>query len=309
MKKLLSICLIFIALTSTAQDETIKELKKESEKQIKKDPADTSQKAWETGGFFGLNIAQGSLSNWAAGGDKFSLAVNGNLSLHAFYKKNKHSWDNTLDVNLGYMNTTSLGSRKNDDRIDLLSKYGYAIAPKWNVGALFNFRSQLFKGYTYDGDGNRTFASNFLSPAYVLLSPGIEYKPNKSFSAFLSPATVRWTIVRDDSLSSVAAYGVDSNKHVRTEFGAFASLNYMKEINKTFSFKSRLDLFSNYLKDPQNVDIYWTNMLNMKLTKYLTLTYSLDMIYDDDVRLFGPRKTSPAAQIKSMLGLGFLVKF
>ena len=76
-----------------------------------------------------------------------------------------------------------------------------------------------------------------------------------------------------------------------------------------FSYKSRLDLYSNYLKNPQNIDLYWTNLLNMKLTKYLTLTYSLDMIYDDDVRLFGPNNTSPATQIKSMLGVGFLVKF
>ncbi|MEE6185839.1 hypothetical protein PIECOFPK_00937 [Mycovorax composti] len=310
MKKLLflvfalgSSCFLF------AQDETVQALKKDAERTIQKDPNDTTSKTWKTGGFVGINAAQGSLSNWAAGGDKFSLAVNGNLSLYAFHKKNKHTWDNTLDINLGYINTTSLGSRKNDDRIDLLSKYGYAIGPKWNVGALFNFRSQLFKGYAYDDDGNRTFNSNFFSPAYVLLSPGVEWKPNNEFSAFISPATVRWTIVKNDSLAAVGAYGVDPGKHSRTEFGAFASLNYMKEINKMFSYKSRMDLYSNYLKNPKNIDVYWTNMINMKLTKFLTLTYSLDLIYDDDVKLFGENNDSPATQIKSMLGLGFLVKF
>lgn len=309
MKKILFVAAFLSSLTVLAQDETVKNLKKDAERQIKKDPNDTTTRLWKTGGFVGLNAAQGSLSNWAAGGDKFSLAINGNLSTYAFYKKNKHSWDNTLDINLGYMNTTSLGSRKNDDRIDLVSKYGYSIGKQWNVGALFNFRSQMFKGYTYDNDGNRSFSSNFLSPAYVLLSPGLEWKPNKEFSAFMSPATIRWTIVKNDSLSSVGAYGVDIGKHAKTEFGAFASMNYFKEINKMFSYKSRLDLYSNYLEEPKNVDIYWTNLINMKLTKYLTLTYSLDMIYDDDVRLFGANNESPAAQIKSMLGVGFLVKF
>lgn len=301
--------LTFVCLQLAAQDKTVQNLKKESQRTITKDPNDTTNKVWKTGGFVGLNVAQGSLSNWAAGGDKFSLAVNGNLSLYAFYKKDKHSWDNSLDINLGYINTTSLGSRKNDDRVDLVSKYGYAIGSKWNVGALFNFRSQLFKGYTYEDDGNRTLSSNFLSPAYVLLSPGFEWKPNKEFSAFLSPATVRWTIVNNDSLSAAGAYGVDMGKHVKTEFGAFASLNYLKEINKMFSYKSKLDLYANYLEKPKNIDLYWTNLINMKLAKFLTVTYSLDMIYDDDARLFGPNNTSPATQIKSMLGLGFLVKF
>lgn len=309
MKKLLFIIGIFYCLSGWAQDEVVAALKKDAERTITKDPKDTTSKTWKTGGFFNVNVAQGSLSNWAAGGDKFSLAINSNLSTYAFYKKGKHSWDNTLDLNIGYINTTSLGTRKNDDRIDLVSKYGYALSEKLNVGALFNFRSQMFKGYIYDGDGNREFSSNFLAPAYVLLSPGIEWKPNKDFSAFLSPATVRWTIVTSDLLSSQGAYGVDTGSHVKTEFGAFASLNYMKEVNKTLSFRSRLDLFSNYLENPQNIDLYWTNMLSLKLSKVLSLTYNLDLIYDDDVRLFGPNGDAPRTQLKSMLGLGFMVKF
>lgn len=308
MKKLTTLGLTFICLYAHAQDKTVMDLKNSSERTIKKE-ADTSQKTWKTGGFYNLNAAQTSLSNWAAGGDKFSLAINSHLSGFGFYKKGKHSWDNTLDFNLGYIKTTSLGGRKNDDRLDVLSKYGYAIAPKWNAGMLFNFRSQLFKGYTYEKDGSRTMNSAFLSPAYVLLSPGVEYRPNQNFSLFLSPATVRWTIVRNDSLSSIGAYGVDSNKHVKTEFGAFATANYIKEFNKMLSFKSRLDLFSNYLHNPKNIDVYWVNMLNMQLNKYLSLTYGVDLIYDDDVRMFGPDNKSPAAQIRSMLGLGFLVKF
>lgn len=309
MKKFFTLAFAFVCICAQAQDKTISDLKKEAARTIKKDPADTAQKAWKTGGFYNLNAAQTSLSNWAAGGDKFSLAVNSHLSSFAFYKKGKHSWDNTLDFNLGYIKTTSLGGRKNDDRLDVLSKYGYAIAPKWNVGMLFNFRSQLFKGYEFDKNGNRTLNSALLSPAYVLLSPGVEYRPNQSFSLFVSPATVRWTIVMNDSLSSIGAYGVDSNRHAKTEFGAFASANYIKEFNKMLSFKSRLDLLSNYLHNPQNIDVYWVNMLNMKLNNYLSLTYGVDLIYDDDVRMFGSNNKSAAAQIRSMFGLGFMVKF
>jgi len=309
MKKILLAFLLIINVGIHAQDETVKDLQKSSEKTIAKDPNDTVPKIWKKGGLYGINISQGSLSNWAAGGDDFSLSVNSVLNLFAFYKKNKHSWDNTLDFNFGYVKTTSLGSRKNDDRIDILSKYGYAIGSKWNVAGLFNFRSQLFKGYTYDSDGERTFASAFLSPAYILVSPGFDYKPVANLSFFISPITVRWTIVKDDTLSAKGLYGVDPGKHANSEVGAFASINYLKEFSKTITYKGRLDLFSNYRRNPQNVDLYFTNVLNVKLNKIITVTWSVDMIYDDDVRLFGENKNAAGLQLKSLVGIGMLAKF
>jgi len=309
MRKVFLALLLFSVIITSAQDETVKELKNASGRTIKKDPNDTIPKTWKKGGLYGINVSQGSLSNWAAGGEDFSLSINSVLSLFAFYKKDKHSWDNTFDFNLGYVKTTSLGSRKNDDRIDLLSKYGYALNPKLNAAGLFNFRSQLFKGYTYDGDGVKTLSSAFLSPAYILVSPGLDYKPNADLSIFVSPTTVRWTIVKDDSLSAKGLYGVDPGKHSNTEFGAFASINYLKEFNKNITYKSRLDLFSNYRRKPKNVDLYFTNVLNVKLSRILSLTWSVDMIYDDDVRLFGKNNDGAALQLKSLVGIGLLAKF
>jgi Protein of unknown function (DUF3078) len=308
MKKILLLAGICSFLLSNAQDQQVKALQAETSKTIKKDAADTAIKTWKKGGFYSLNIAQGSLSNWAAGGENFSLSVNSLLSLYAFYKKDKHSWDNTFDFNLGYMNTTSLGSRKNDDRFDLLSKYGYALNPKLNLAGLFNIRSQFFKGYTFP-DNVKTFTSNFMAPGYILLSLGLDYKPTKHLSIFLSPATARWVIVKDTALSNKGLYGVTPGKKSNFEFGAFATINYMKEINKNITYKGRLDLFSNYLRNPKNVDLFMSNILNVKLSKVLSATWGVDLIYDDDVRLFGKNQRSAALQVKSLVGLGLLVKF
>ena len=173
MKKIrLLMILSIITVNIYAQDETIKDLKKASEKGITKDPNDTIPKIWKTGGLYGINVTQGSLSNWAAGGDEFSISLNSVLNLFAFYKKDKHSWDNTFDFNLGYVKTTSLGSRKNDDRFDLLSKYGYALNSKLNVAGLVNFRSQFFDGYTYDADGSTHIFFNFSFPCLLAAQPG-----------------------------------------------------------------------------------------------------------------------------------------
>jgi hypothetical protein len=307
-KATMIIALLFMAINTNAQDKSVEKLRQDAGRTIAKDALDTSSKIWKRGGVVGLNLAQTSLSNWAAGGDDFSLSLNTLANLHAFYKKGKSSWDNTLDFNLGYIKTTSLGSRKNDDRIDLLSKYGHAISSKWNLSGLFNFRTQLFKGYSYTSTG-KTLSSNFLSPAYVLLGAGLDYKPNDQFSFFISPATGRVTIVKDDSLAARGMYGVDSGKHHHVEFGAFLSVNFLKDLNKVVSYKGRFDLFSNYRQNPQNVDLFMSNVFAAKLSKWLTANWNFDLIYDDDTKLFGKNQRSPAMQIKSLIGVGVMVKF
>ena len=70
-----------------------------------------------------------------------------------------------------------------------------------------------------------------------------------------------------------------------------------------------MDLFSNYAHNPQNVDMYLTNSLSFKINKFLAATYSLDAIYDDDVRSFGKNGNSPGLQLKSLVGIGFTMPF
>ena len=308
MKKLILLASIFVSLLVKAQDPTVSQLKNESDKTIKKDPKDTINQVWKKGGIFSLNLSQGSLSNWAAGGDEFSLSLNAILSAYAFYKKDKHSWDNTVDINFGFLRTTSLGNRKNDDRFDIWSKYGYALSKKWNAAALFNFRTQFANGYTYSGT-DKTFSSSFLSPAYLLLGLGLDYKPTENFSVYISPVTTRWVIVNDDTLSAKGLYGVTPGKNTREEFGAFLSAQFIKTLSKTVVYKGRLDLFSNYKHNTEKIDVFMTNLFSVKLSKILAATWNVDLVYDDDVRLFGDDGKSPAWQIKSLVGLGVLVKF
>jgi hypothetical protein len=291
-----------------AQDEAIKRLRIEALRVIPRDPNDTSHKTWRKGGLYGLNVSQGTLNNWAAGGENFSLSVNSQFSLYAFYTHGKHTWDNTFDMNLGYVRTTSLGGRKNDDRFDFLSKYGHAITSKLNIATLLNVRSQIFRGYTFT-DSTKTHVSGFMAPGYLLLSLGLDYKPIKDLSIFISPATARWVFVKDTALSNKGLYGVPAGKHSALEFGGFASISYIKEFGKNFIYKGRLDLFSNYRHNPENIDINMSNAINARISKKLAVNYTLDLIYDDDVRLFGKNKRSAALQLKSLLGIGFLVKF
>ncbi|MFZ2783931.1 MAG: DUF3078 domain-containing protein [Sediminibacterium sp.] len=307
VKVLLLMVLLSGGTVLMAQDNVVTALKREANRNIKRDNDTSTTWNWKRGGLMSFNLAQGSLSNWAAGGDNFSLTVNGYFNYFIYYKKNRHGWDNNIDINLGYIQSTSQGSRKNDDRFDYLSKYGYKMdtVGKWFLTALFNFRTQFFDGYTYSNNiGNYT--SSLLSPGYFILSAGFDYKPDTKLSVFLSPITSRWIVMANKTLSEKGGYGVPKGAHSYNEIGAFATLNYNTVIAKNINYKGRVDLFSNYQHQPQNVDLFMTNLFSFKINRYFSATYTLDLIYDDDVRLFGPTKDAPGLQSKSLVGIGFL---
>lgn len=300
--------LLIISSSLFAQDNVILNLQKESAVVGKKPvlSADTT-KRWKKGILYNLNFAQSSLTNWSAGGDKFSLSINSILNMYARYAKGKNNWENSFDFNLGYVKSTSLGARKNDDRFDLVSKYGYSLNEKTNLAVLANVRSGFFKGYTYK-ESVPTLISNFLAPGYLLISSGIDLKPNKSFSIFLSPVTARWVIVGDPVLSAEGVYGVETGKRSKLEMGSFATVNFMKEIAPNIVYKTKLDLFSNYLRNPTHVDLFMANLISVKLSGILSMSWNVDLIYDDDAKLFGLKKSSPALQIKSLIGVGIQLK-
>jgi len=300
------LCMI-ICSTSFAQTQTVKDLQKDASKEIKKGIIDSS-KIWNKGGIFSLNLGQASQNNWAAGGDNFSFSLASYVGLYAFYKKGRWSWDNSLDLNYGMVNTSSLGTRKNDDRIDFLSKGGYGLTSKLDLAGIFNFHSQFTKGYNYNSDGSKTLLSNFLAPGYILLGIGLNYKPATGLSIFVSPLTSRWIIVNDDTLAAKGAYGVTPGKKVKNEIGAYASITYLKDLSKTITYNGRLDLFSNYEHNPQNVAIMMNNMFTAKVSRILSASLGLNLIYDDDVKLFGPNHDSPGLQTQSLIAVGLSVK-
>lgn len=303
--KILPVLGVLCSFWASAQDMIVRTLPTEVFRTITHDAKDTSSWKWKRGGQFNLNLSQGSLSNWAAGGDNFSMAFNSYVNYFMYFKKGKHSWDNNVDMYFGYIQTSSSGSRKNDDRLDYLSKYGFQIdsLKRFFLSGLFNFRSQFFDGYS-----DNKLASTFLSPAYVLFSLGMDYKPLPNFSVFLSPLTSRATIVASKRLAELGLYGVPKGRRAINALGAFSSINYSKDIAKNVSYRGRMDLFSDYKNNPWNIDLYLTNYFTFKINKYLSATYNLDMIYDDDVKLFGKTKDSPALQVKSLVGIGFLYK-
>jgi len=279
-----------------AQDQTIKQIQKESAKEIKS----LDSNGWKKSGTFILNLSQGALSNWAAGGENSTLGINSLLNYSIDLRSGRHTWDNYFDMALGFQNATSFNQyRKIDDRIDITSKYGYQLTEHWYASLLFNFNSQFLEGYDYSTIPI-TKISNFLTPGKIILSPGMNYKTANRFSLFISPIASRWVLKIDPDFYNVAKFGVDSAKKSNMEFGAYISATYKADISKWATYTGRVDLFSNYKRNPQNVDLLMNNLLTMKFNKIFATNISFDLIYDDDV--------IKRLQLKEVLGIGLTVK-
>ncbi len=271
--------------------------------------ADTIQ-YWTSGGNTDFKFSQVSLTNWAAGGEN---SVSGTFMFNAFlnYKKDKHAWENTLDLGYGL---TKLGDEnvvKTEDHIQVVSKYGRQASQNWYYTVLADFKTQMDLGYK-DPPENTIMASKFMSPAYILLSLGMDYKPNDNFSMYLSPVTGKITIVNNDSLSNDGAYGVEPGENIRTEFGSSLKSIYKKEnIIENVDFKTRLDLFSNLIDHPERIDVEWETNFDFKVNNYLSASLGTTMIYDHDINYVDNDgvEHGPRVQFKQLFGFGINFNF
>lgn len=279
---------------------------------------------WKTGGVFNVMFSQVSLSNWAAGGEN-SVALNGLANLFAYHKKGNTTWDTNLDLGFGLTQQGEESARKNDDRIELNSKFGYnAYHSKLFYTALFNFRSQFAPGYNYPRTDSSNYISKFAAPAFTLLALGMDYKPTDYFTLFISPFSARYVIVNDDSLSATGAFGVEPGQKVRSEVGAYLNTRILKEVVKNVTVMSKLDLFSNYKENPENIDVNWEILISMKINKFISASIGAQVIYDDNtaIPLFEEKngvrtpvldmnqvqKTGPRTQIRQIFAIGLNYK-
>lgn len=276
--------------------------------------ADTTGKLWTTAGVFTLNMTQTSLTNWAAGGysSVSGIAMFNGL---ANWKKGRRAWDNSLILAFGGQQQQDGPTVKTDDRIEINSKYGYELDSSLYLAALAQFKTQFTEGF--DVEGYRI--SHFLAPGYALFGLGLDYKPNDKLSVFFSPATARLVIVTDERLffgstdPDLRIYGVLNGNTTELEFGGYLRVQYQTELAKNITFLTRGDVFSNYLRNPQNMDVTWETLFTFKVNEWFGATLNTLLIYDHDTQL--PRMNpeglpylGPATQFKETLGIGLTLK-
>jgi len=278
-------------------------------------------KKWNRSGDIGLNFSQSHLSNWAAGGDN-ALNWQGIFNYNVNYAHEKNKWDNNISLALGYSHLGDAKAIKTDDKIELNSLYGYKATEKLFYSLAFSFKTQFADGFDYKNDSTNRI-SGFMVPAYITLGLGMEYVPNNNFSINFAPLTGRITIVNDQDMADAGAFGVDpaeydeitgdkinDGKTTRFEFGAKMTAKLDVKIAENVSFNSKLELFSDYLKNPQNIDVDWQNLITMKVNSWLNANITAHLIYDDDIMITDKDgNIGPRTQFKEVLSIGLSYKF
>jgi hypothetical protein len=292
----------------------------DTEKNLRTQSSDSIQ-GWKKGGVFAVNLAQTSLTNWSAGGQN-SFAVSGIFSGFANFKRNKSVWVNSLDLGYGLLKQGNTGYRKTDDKFDFLSKYGYEAFKNFYYAALLNFKTQMAPGFNYTDVTNKI--SDLFSPAFLTLALGLDYKPNTHLSAFIAPLTAKFTFVTDQKLSDIGAFGVTPGKKTLSEFGGYMRAIYTRndfknEFLKNVSFTSKIDLFSDYLKNPQNIVVNWETLIAFKVNKFISANFNTQFVYDDKILIPSDRNGNGTIeagegirskiQFKEILGVGFSYNF
>jgi hypothetical protein len=287
---------------------------------------------WKTGGGLGLDFANLLLINPKIGAGENNIGIGGNTSFYAKYRKGRARWNNAAALNFAVQKLGRGGTRpfqKSQDEIRLTSIFSYDFT-KDNPFA-YAFDVLLLSQITPTYEGNflaykdtpiRHAISRFFSPATLTASPGVTYKPDAHFTVLLSPASLKMTIVTDDSIARLGNAGLTNSLH-GNPFGRFESEEAFRQSFKTrpsgqindstyygnvfmqmgatlkasyqnkffkdkdgkprLSFTSSLNLFSNYLRDPQNIDVEWITQTDLIIVKGLSLTLMTNLFYDHDI--------------------------
>ena len=264
-------------------------------------------------------LSQAALSNWVKGGEN-SISTAMDITEYANYENkslNLASY-NFARIKLGFLKSGK-DLRKNLDLIETNSKLNHKAFGKFDFSGILLFKTQLFKGYNYPND--TVPVSKMFNPAVLTIGFGLDYKPNKNTSINFSPLSYKGTFMTDTIHYDQTMYGIPHNKKSLHEPGVSLMVTHEYKPVKTVSIVNRLQLFTNYIHNPQNIDVDWEMIATANLNWFTDVRLNTHLIYDDDTKSpliksgipvlnpdNTPKKTS-RAQFKEMIGLSVVFRF
>lgn len=276
MKKILLSGTLLLLTNMGFSQVSEKELLKKTEETVAK-IQEEKPNGWDKKGTATVLLNQASFNNWLAGGQS-SISGNAGLKYDFNYKSDSWTWDNKLNANYGLTKINGQEIQKTDDRFEFNSLLGKKASGEWYYSFFFNFKTQFDSGF----DSGDVKISHFLSPMYTQFGPGMLWKKSDNFKINVAPATSKIIMVHQHFTDLAPAFGVAQGESSRYEFGAAVNAYYKFNLMENVTAENILNLYTNYLEDPYNVDIDYTLNIVMKVNKYLTTNFAFQTIYDDN---------------------------
>lgn len=279
------------------------------------DKLSIKQVYWVVNGDHQLQISQNSISdNWAAGGTS-SFSIINQHRVTANYKKNKISFNNTLDWKLNMQRTPADTVHSNNVTLDYLEISNVlgldAFIRKWSYTVSSNLKTPLFNIYPINSTKK---TSALLSPMQWNVGLGMSYTLTKisksdkhnniSLTTNISPISINYVYVRDSKVNG-ATYGLDAGEKSKLNFGLTVKTDMTYSINRYASYIAKLKFFTDY----GNTTVESENKLNYSLNRYLSMSVSLYLTYDDRVAMDKKDDKWGYFQYNQMLGFGLAYKW
>ena len=279
MKKLIFLSAILFTSIATYAQVDEKELLEKTTKAAEK-ATDTTALGWKRGGNIVFLFNQSAFNKEWLGGGTSSIAGNLGLNYDFNYNSRNSVWDNKIIAAYGLTKLGDLETTKSDDRLEFTSLYGKKAGQGyWYYSGFLNFKTQLDSGFD---PKNGTKISHFFSPAYLQVGPGMLWKRSDNLKVNIAPATSRLIFVNKQFTEFGTAFGVEKGKTSRFEFGAALNAYYKLTLMENITMENILNLYSNYLDKPSNVDVDYQMNLVMKINKYMSANLSMQAVYDDN---------------------------
>ncbi|MFC6097222.1 DUF3078 domain-containing protein [Flavobacterium qiangtangense] len=282
---------------------------------------------WKKENIVGFDLNEIAFVNWNAGGNSaISGLIKGTFTRK--YENGNLKWNNELIVRYGISKQDGVELRKTDDAFQFNSTFGYRkdTTSSWFHTAKFNFNTQFTSGYAYPN--TELAISKPFAPAYTFLGVGAEFNnKKKNLQLYISPLTLKNTLVLEQRLADQGAFGVDKavydpvtgeklrdGSNSRTELGFLFTSGYKTEIVKNIKLENKLTLYSDYINNFGNIDVDWQLQLDFIVNKYVRANINTHVIYDDDIKakeeINGEQViVGPKIQLKQMLGVGLIYSF
>lgn len=219
-------------------------------------------------------------SNWHKGGESYYSAVAATTLEMNYNDKDRLTFDNKLEMKLGFQTSTSDTVHKfktNNDLLRLTSKLGLQAHKRWYYTVQLLAYTQFAR--SLKANDTKTY-SDFMSPFHLTLGIGMEYKVsalNNRLTGSLNFLPLSFNFVYVDRLALASNNGIHGAHHTTEDFGSQFTADLKWQIADQVSWKSRFYVNTSYHRTLME----WENLFELKVTKSISANLFLYPRFDD----------------------------